>query len=275
MKCKKVVTIHDLIFKTNPEFFPYIDRSFYHIKCRHSLHTANKIIAISENTKNDIIQYYNINPAKIEVIYQSCHYRYYEDKIAQKTSLPQSFPTEYNLSVGSLEPRKNIRSVIKAYAQIKKANRIPLFLIGNGKRHKKHLQELINDNNLQKDIHILSNIPSHLLPAIYQNASMLIYPSFYEGFGLPVVEALLSSTPVITSNNSALVEAGGPNSIYIDPSSTEAISDAIEKIQKDSSLAAKMSLEGKKYAMKKFDPKSLTVQMMNMYQSINIGTYPV
>ena len=91
LECKMVVTIHDLIFKTNPEFFPYIDRSFYHIKCKHSLHTADKIIAISENTKNDIIKYYNIDPSKIEVIYQSCQQQYYSNSLEEKTSLPQNF----------------------------------------------------------------------------------------------------------------------------------------------------------------------------------------
>jgi len=273
MECKKVVTMHDLIFKTNPEFFPFIDRNFYHIKCKHSLNTADKIIAISENTKRDIIKYYKIDPAKIEVIYQSCHPQYYSRDLAQNTTLPKTFPSEYNLSVGSLEPRKNILSVIKAYSQITKDHRIPLFLIGNGKRHKKYLQRHINNHKLQKDIHILSNISSHLLPVLYQHASMLIYPSYYEGFGLPVVESLLSSTPVITSRNSSLVEAGGPNTLYIDPSSTESISHAIQKIQNDSVLAKKMRVEGKKYALEKFDPKTLTSQMMHLYQNIQEGSY--
>lgn len=275
LPCKKVVTIHDLIFKTHPEYFPYIDRSFYHIKCKHSLLTADKIIAISENTKNDIIKYYNIEPSKIEVIYQACLRQYYNLNTAQNAPLPKSFPSEYNLSVCSLEPRKNISSVINAYAQIKEQNRIPLFLIGNGKRHKKHLQKHINKNNLQKDIHILSNIQTNLLPAIYQNASMLIYPSYYEGFGLPVAESLLSSTPVITSNNSSLTEAGGPLSYYIDPSSTESIANAIETIQDDSELAEKMAKEGLAYALEKFDPKSLTTQMMNLYEDVLVNAVGV
>lgn len=273
MNCKKVVTIHDLIFKTHPEYFPYIDRSFYHIKCKHSLHTADKIIAISENTKKDIINHYDINPSKIEVIYQSCHQRFYQDETSVQTTLPKSFPNEYNLSVGSLEPRKNIISVIQAYALIKKENRIPLFLIGNGKKHKKYLQEQINKFKLQSDIHILSKISSDLLPTIYQNAKMLIYPSFYEGFGLPVAEALLSSTPVVTSKNSSLMEAGGPNSLYIDPLSVESISTAIEKIQNDSELAQDMRVKGRKYALEKFNPQSLTNQIMELYKNIQVGMY--
>ena len=226
---------------------------------------------VYQDTKKDIIKHYQIDASKIEVIYQSCHARYYDYPDEKTIELPKSFPSEYNLSVGSLEPRKNISSVIKAYTQIKKEDRIPLFLIGNGKRHKKYLQEHINKNNLQEDIHILSNIPSDLLPVIYRNASMLIYPSFYEGFGLPVAEALLSSTPVITSDNSSLPEAGGPHSLYIDPHSIESISNAILKIQGDSELATKMSVEGYKYAKEKFDPKTLTHQMMKLYQNVHIG----
>ena len=270
LTCKKIVTIHDLIFKTHPEYFPFIDRSFYHIKCKHSLHTADKIIAISENTKNDIIKYFNIDPHKIEVIYQSCFGQYYSSDQSQNTELPKSFPTEFNLSVGSLEPRKNIASVIKAYSHINAESRIPLFLIGNGKKHKKYLQKHINRLHLQKDIHILSNIPTHLLPTIYRNAGMLIYPSFYEGFGLPVVESLLSSTPVITSKNSSLVEAGGPDSFYIDPNSSESIAHAIQTIQNDTALAKKMSEKGKAYALKNFDPKVLTQKMMNLYESVQV-----
>ena len=270
LTCKKVVTIHDLIFKRHPEYFPFVDRSFYHIKCKHSLLTADKIIAISESTKNDIIEFYQIEPYKIEVIYQSCMSQYYNSDPKQNRDLPKSFPSEYNLSIGSLEPRKNIASVIKAYGQIEKENRIPLFLLGNGKKHKKILQNHINNLNLQNDIHILSNVPSHLLPAIYQHAKMLIYPSFYEGFGLPVVEALLSSTPVITSKNSSLEEAGGPGTCYIDPHSVESIANAIEKIQYDSTLAQKMSEEGKKYAFKKFNPESLTQQMMDLYEKVQV-----
>lgn len=271
LPCKKVVTIHDLIFKPHPEYFPFVDRSMYSIKCKHSLHTADKIIAISENTKNDILKYYKIDPEKIEVIYQSCLPQYYKDDITENAPLPKSFPSEYNLSVGSLEPRKNIVSVIKAYTHIKPANRIPLFLIGSGRKHKKHLQEHINDNDLQKDIHILSNIPTALLPAIYYNATMLIYPSFYEGFGLPIVESLLCSTPVITSNNSSLTEAGGPDSCYIDPSSVTSIAEAIEKIQGDSALAKRMSTAGRAYALEKFNPKMVTSQLMHLYEEVMMG----
>ncbi|MEM9547943.1 MAG: glycosyltransferase family 1 protein, partial [Bacteroidota bacterium] len=268
MRCKKIVTIHDLIFKPHPEFFPFIDRGVYHIKCKHSLHTADRVIAISEHTKRDIIEYYNIEPEKIDVIYQSCLPQYYEDDPSKIAALPKSFPSEYNLSVGSLEPRKNIVSVIKAYTQIKKEHRIPLFLIGNGKRHKKYLQQHINKYNLQEDIHILSNIPTHLLPAIYRNATMLIYPSFYEGFGLPVVEALLSFTPVITSNISSLPEAGGPDTCYINPSSIESIAQSIEKIQTDSELASRMSQNGRTYALNNFNPQQLTAKVMRLYEEI-------
>lgn len=275
LSCKKIVTIHDLIFKPHPEFFPLVDRSIYHIKCKHCLQTSDRIIAISEHTKKDIIRYYKVDADKIEVIYQPCHPQYYDWGATKNSKLPASFPSEYNLSVGSLEPRKNSISVISAYGQIKKEDRIPLFLIGNGKRHKKLLQKKINESGLQEDVHILSNVPTEVLPAIYRNATMLIYPSFYEGFGLPVVEALLSSTPVITSRNSSLVEAGGPDSYYIDPTSVEAIAHAIETIQNDSILAREMGQKGREYAQHKFDPKKLTAQMMGLYTTITekVATY--
>jgi len=268
MKCKKVVTIHDLIFKTRSEYFPVVDRTFYHIKCKHSLNTADKIVAISEHTKKDIVQHYNVDADRIEVIYQSCLPQYYVKDPFGSNRLPKTFPSEYNLSVGSIEARKNSSSVIKAYSLIPPKERIPLFLIGNGKKHKKSVQKQINRLHLQKDIHILSNVSTHLLPAIYRHATMMIYPSFYEGFGLPVAEALLSNTPVVTSNNSSLPEAGGPDSWYVDPTSVEEIAQAISTIQNDTELAKKMATKGKAYALQTFDPKSLTKQMLQLYAGL-------
>ena len=271
MHCKKVVTIHDLIFKTHPSYFPYIDRSFYHIKCKHCLHTADVIIAISENTKKDIVKYYSIDPNKIQVVYQACHPRYYN--IPSNLEPPASFPSEYLLSVGSLEKRKNITTIIQAYAQLEEPYQIPLLLIGNGRKHKNQLRDQINRLNLQKKISILSNIPSEQLPAIYQNAQMVLYPSFYEGFGLPVAEALLSSTPVITSRTSSLPEAGGPATYYVDPTSADEITQGITTILSDSELASTMIKQGKQYAMEKFNPETLTHQMMDIYSNVLAETF--
>ena len=120
---------------------------------------------------------------------------------------------------------------------------------------------------------ILSNIPSRLLPTIYRHAQLLLYPSFYEGFGLPVAEALLSSTPVITSNNSSLTEAGGPSSIYIDPHSIEEMSHAIRTVLSDSEKAKNMAVQGKKYALEKFDPGRLSNELMDLYTQVSVGIH--
>ena len=126
----------------------------------------------------------------------------------------------------------------------------------------------INRLGLSERVTFTGFMPDDDLVAIYNAASLLVLPSFEEGFGLPVVEALLSSTPVITSDNSSLPEAGGPDTCYIDPASIESISAAIEKIQNDTELANKMSSNGREYALMKFDPKYLTAKMISLYQTI-------
>ena len=222
---KTVVTIHDLIFKRYPEYYTYADRKIYDWKFGHACRNADRIIAISEQTKRDVIHFYNIAPEKIEVVYQSCHDQFKQKKsrgsinaILEKYSIPNDFM----LYVGSLAGRKNVLGVLKVYEVLKESERLPLVVVGSGKKYKQLMQQYIAGHGLQSLVKFVQ-IQDHELPALYQAASIFIYLSFYEGFGLPVIEALFSQTPVITSNISSLPEAAGPDSILIDPRDTESI----------------------------------------------------
>ncbi|MEE9437510.1 MAG: glycosyltransferase family 1 protein [Saprospiraceae bacterium] len=271
IKCKKVVTIHDLIFKVHPKYFPYIDRTFYHLKCKHSINHADKIIAISNNTKTDIIKYYNVDPKKIKVIYQPCDSIYYKDnnkKEILKTIERLDLPSQYLLYVGSIEPRKNIKSILRAYSKLSKEPQIPLVLVGRGKKYLTQITNLIKELKLQDKVILRDDISTNDLPAIYSNAEILIYPSFYEGFGLPIVEAMLCRTPVITANTSSLKEAGGPASIYVDPYDTTAIKQAITSILEDKLLASKMIEDSYEYATAKFSIERSTRQTIEVYKSL-------
>lgn len=267
---KSVVTIHDLIFKSFPYTYKAVDRKMYDIKFKYACTHADRIIAISENTKKDISEYYKIDPNKIEVIYQACNSLYYRlqkqhenDRIIKQYNIP----IDYLLSVGNVEPRKNLKSVIDSYRFLKKDLQIPLVIIGKGGTYKLEAEQIVKKEGLEKLVIWIDNLANNEhLQSIYQNSKVFIYPSLYEGFGLPVAEALLSKTPVITSDRSSLKEAGGPGSLYINPESPEQIAGAIEKVLTNSAFRQNMIEKGYLFAHDNFQPEILTKQVMNCYK---------
>lgn len=267
---KSVVTIHDLIFKSFPYTYKAVDRKMYDIKFKYACTHADRIIAISENTKKDISEYYKIDPNKIEVIYQACNSLYYRlqkqhenDRIIKQYNIP----IDYLLSVGNVEPRKNLKSVIDSYRFLKKDLQIPLVIIGKGGTYKLEAEQIVKKEGLEKLVIWIDNLANNEhLQSIYQNSKVFIYPSLYEGFGLPVAEALLSKTPVITSDRSSLKEAGGPGSLYINPESPEQIAGAIEKVLTNSAFRQNMIEKGYLFAHDNFQPEIVTKQVMNCYK---------
>lgn len=268
---KSVVTIHDLIFKTLPDTFPLIDRQIYDWKFRSSCKRANKVIAISESTKQDIIKYYKIDPQKIEVVYQTCNPLFYEsidENLSAEVLKAHNIPNDFLLYVGSVEPRKNLKGIIEAIALLDEKERLPLIVIGGIKdaKYKKACDVVIEKHQLQKSIRFISNLSNNKdLQHVFYQAKALIYPSFYEGFGLPVVEALLSKTPVITSTVSSLPEAAGPHSILVNPNEAQEIAEGIKCILTDEKKAKEMAEKGYLFAIETFAPEVLTKQMQDLY----------
>jgi glycosyltransferase involved in cell wall biosynthesis len=266
---KSIVTCHDLISLLFPEWYPALDRMMYNFKFKSSCKNADTIIAISENTKNDIIKYYNIDPQKIQVVYPSFDnvFAQIKDSSSNEIIFKQlSLPKEYLLYVGSVTERKNLLSIIKAIEMLSSENRLPLVVVGNGRSYKKKVQEYISEKKLDLKIIWLENISENgVLRIIYQQARIFIYPSLYEGFGMPVMEAMLCKTPVITSNTSALPEAGGPDSYYIDPNNAEQIAEGIEKILTNESLRNTMIVKGFDY-VQKFSGKKTASDTISVYQ---------
>ena len=266
---KSVVTIHDVIYKVLPETYPLIDRKIYDPKVRSACKNADTIIAISESTKSDLIELYHAAPEKIEVVYQSCNPLFYTPQAhPEKDDVFQRYdiPAEYLLFVGSLEKRKNVRVLIEAYQHLRPEVSIPIVLVGKGKSYKTELLKLIKDYDLESKVLCITDLKDNRsLQSLYQKATALVYPSLYEGFGLPVVEALLSKTPVITSNVSSLPEAGGPGSLYINPHSPEELAQAITKIVTDPELRNNMVRDGYAYATQMFSPERVTQRLFECY----------
>lgn len=269
-KIKSVVTIHDLIFKHYPNQFQFIDRKVYDWKFRYSCENADRIVAISESTKRDIIHFYNIPEDKIEVIYQTCDNLFKNQsqelsfsKIQEKYQLPQ----DYLLYVGSIIERKKLLPIVQAIHQLPKDLQIPLVILGDGKGYKKEVLNYIAKNNLDQLNIFPKNVEFSDFPAIYQNAKMMIYPSIYEGFGIPLIEALFSKTPVITTSLSSLPEAAGPGAHYIESPSPELIKSGIKKILSDQDYASSLVEKGYQY-VQRFQSKQLSEEMMELYKKV-------
>ncbi|HRI21055.1 MAG TPA: glycosyltransferase family 1 protein, partial [Panacibacter sp.] len=196
---KSVVTVHDLIFERYPKQYNFIDVQIYRKKFRNACMHADKIIAISNQTKKDIIEFYKIPGNKISVCYQSCDPAFGIERTnveKKRISKKYNLPDQFFLSVGSVIERKNLLTVCKALFLVKGKLNIPLVIIGEGGKYKQEVINFINANGIQDQVIFLSEKysfdSSEDFPAIYQQALCMIYPSIFEGFGIPVLEALWS-----------------------------------------------------------------------------------
>ncbi|MCB0653044.1 MAG: glycosyltransferase family 4 protein [Saprospiraceae bacterium] len=268
---KSVVTIHDLIFKHYPKQYKPIDNLIYDAKFKYACRHADKIVAISESTRKDIIDFYHIDPEKIEVIYQSCNDQFKQkwtvgkiNAVLEKYNLPQDFI----LYVGSVIERKNLLNIVKAIKILPKNVTPHLVVVGEGSAYKNKVHEFLAEHGMEEQVSFIAPVFEDI-PALYQQAKVFVYPSVYEGFGIPVIEALYSHTPVVTSNVSSLPEAGGPDTLQVDPASIEALAEAIEKALTDEQLRQHMITKGYEY-VKKFDGDEAAIQMMEMYRKLNI-----
>lgn len=264
---RSVVTIHDLIFKHYPNQYAYFDRLIYDWKFNYACRHADCIIAISESTKNDIVQFYGIDPQRIEVIYQSCDARFAQPRppeeiagVVQKYGLPQN----YLLYVGSIIERKNLLRIVQALERLPSDLRLPLAVVGKGGAYEKQVRQYIADKRLESWVHFIAPVFAEL-PSLYRGASVFLYPSVCEGFGIPVIEALNCGVPVITSNVSSLPEAGGPGAWQVDPENAEAIAEGIRVLLTDSGERSGRISTGLDY-VRRFEPGVVTTEMLKLYE---------
>ena len=265
-KIKTIVTIHDLIYLRYPNLFSSVDLKIYDKKFKSACERADKIIAVSKQTKQDIINYFSVDEQKIEVIYQGCNNTFKKSDDDNYELIKNKFGLfdEYLLYVGSIEERKNLLTLLEALKDIPKKK---LIIIGDGNNYKKKCVSFINNNNLNSRTLILSGLKIEEMATIYKHAEMLIYPSIFEGFGIPILEALYSKIPVITSKGGCFSEAGGPDSIYINPLSKKEILEAIKKIEGTPNLKEKMIENGLKYA-ENFSDENIANNLMRVYQAL-------
>ncbi|MBQ9237186.1 MAG: glycosyltransferase family 4 protein [Prevotella sp.] len=269
-----IVTMHDVAWRTFPDMYKPWDRLIYDWKYGWSAKHASHVVCISESTKRDVMRYYGVPENRISVIYQPVQEVFYTTPppaLPKGGSPPPLGELErgFLLTVGSINSRKNLMGMVKALEMIAEDERPLLVVVGNGREYRRRVEQYISEHHLQEWVRIESDIhDAETLRALYANALCLLYPSFYEGFGLPVVEASLQRCPVITSNVSSLPEAAGPDSIQVDPSSPEEIAEALHRLLTDEAERRQRGEAGYKYCMEHFHPDVLTGQMYGLYEKM-------
>ena len=262
-----VVTIHDLIYRRVPEDYRAIDRRIYDYKYRRSAAAATRVIAISETTRRDLISDYQIDPAKIDVIYQGVDPRFsiavsYEDK--ERVRNTYKLPRDYFVTVGTVSARKNQLMAVEAMRRLPAD--LNLVIVGSMRsEYADKVRRAVTDYGLTDRVMYLEGVPLADLPALYAMAKFSSYTSRYEGFGLPVVESLSTGTPVIAATGSCLEEAGGPGAVYVNPDDSDAFVKAADDILSNSVYADKLSQRGKAY-VKRFSADEFARLTMAAYR---------
>ena len=257
-----VVTVHDLIFLRHPEFYPALDAFFYKLKFRKMLREATRIIAISACTKRDILYYGDFPEDRIDLVYQSCSTRFSQPvspSLLVEARRKYRLPQRYVLNVGTVEVRKNILLGIRAMAKLPAD--LHLVIVGRQTKYQKQLNAEIRKLGLGNRIHFLQGVPNTLLPAVYRQAEAFIYPSRYEGFGVPVIEAIQSGLPVVAATGSCLEEAGGPDSLYVDPDDADGAAAAVLSAMENRTGMVERS----RHYVRRFENQDVASQVLEVY----------
>lgn len=269
--CKYIVTVHDLIFIHTPQYYHWIDRQIYNFKFRRACRCADRVIAVSEYTKQEIMHYYHTPESKIDVVYQGCDPVFsqeIEEGKLQEVKARYQLPDKFVLYVGSIEERKNLMLVAKAMAELNRRAAIHVVAVGRRTAYVDQIQDFLKAQGIDYLFHFYHQVPYADLPSFYKWASTFAYPSRIEGFGIPLLEAISSGVPAIGCTGSCLEEAGGPNSIYVNPDDAKGMADAILRTCTDEPLRQHMISEGKKYALN-FSDEKLSNDLMKVYENLS------
>lgn len=249
-KLKTVITIHDLAFKYFPEYFTSKDLRRLNFFSDYAIENSDKIIAVSGSTKQDILKFYpKIKKDKIKVIYHGCDETNFakdrnmekEKKLLDKLGINK----KYLLYVGAIQPRKNLQTLVDAFEKVKKENSDLQLVLGGEKAWMSDgVLNSVENSSFKNDIIITHRLGFEDIGDLMRGAEIFIFPSYYEGFGLPVLEAFAAKVPVITSKNSSLTEVGGNGALYFDAASSDELTEKIKKVLDDKNLRNDMIKRG-------------------------------
>jgi glycosyltransferase involved in cell wall biosynthesis len=253
-RARAVVTIHDIIHVLYPQFLPNRLALLYaRVMIRRALRRADRIITVSYNSKRDLVDYFGIPPSRVEVIYNGVAARFHpdlapaeRDRVAQRYALPRP----YLLFLGGEKPHKNVRNVLRAFAEARRERALPhaLVLAGPMPKNRSRVEALIAALDLASSVVRTGVVPEEDLPGLFAGADAFLYPTLYEGFGLPVAEAMACGVPVLTSSTSALQEIAGGYAYLVDPLDVDAIARGIGDLATDAARRAEFADLGRRRA---------------------------
>ena len=264
-----VLTIHDLVFRLFPHYHKPLNYAFLNLAMPLFIRRADHLIAVSHSTRQDLVRLYDVDPDKITVIYEAADPRFRPQPIEEIRHVQRkySLPERFILSLGTLEPRKNYQRLVEALALLRQKPETEGWqLVIAGEKgwlygpFFRRLEEL----GLEHEVILLGHVPNEDLPALYSAATLFVFPSLYEGFGLPPLEAMACGTPVVCSRASSLPEVGGRAARYVNPTSTEEIAQAIHEVLVDEVLQEEMRERGVEQA-KRFSWERAAQETMALY----------
>ena len=276
---KTVVTVHDIIFERFPETYHFDERYVHRWKIKQACKVADAVIAISKQTKDDLINFYGVPENKIFISYQSCNPIFQQPISNDHKAIVKKryqLPDRYFLFVSSIAPRKNLIAICRAMILLKDKINIPLVVIGNGKNEKEEVKKLMQDNDIAGRLILLNEMAASKesafttaadFPAIYQQALALVYPSVFEGFGAPLLEAMWSGLPVISSNTSSLPEVAGDAALYFSPHDYELLAQHMLNIALNNSVTTVLRSKGFEQAQH-FTTQKYADSIMSVYHQI-------
>ena len=260
---KSVVTIHDLIFMRYPKYYTWLDAKLYTWKFRQTIREADHIIAISECTKRDIMELGGVSEDRISVVYQSFAPRF--SPLASHLSPLTSHLSPYILSVGTIEERKNALLTVKALHYL--PENLSLLLVGRPTDYAKRVRKYADHHGLGRRVIIRHDVSNEELPSLYAGAEAFVYPSRYEGFGIPIIEAIAMGLPVVAATGSCLEEAGGPHSLYVSPDDAEGLAAAIRQVLRGTEGREERIRQSRDY-IRRFEGADVAHQVMDVYNRI-------
>lgn len=260
-----VVTIHDLIFERHPELYPVVDRAIYRAKFRSAARRARRVVAASEETRRDLVERYGIPEAKIRVVYQVCHPAFRAppdagagEALRARLGLPETFV----LQVGTIEARKNLALTVRAVAPLAGVH---LIAVGRPTRYLREVEAAAAASGLGARLRLVSGLAMPELAALYRLAAVAVYPSFVEGFGIPVLEAMAAGTPVVTTRGGVFPEVGGEAAVYVDPREPEELRAALAALLGDPAARAARAAAGRARA-ERFRDEVVADALLGVYE---------
>ncbi len=260
-----VVTIHDLIFMRHPEFYHRADVNICRHKFEYAARVADRVIAISRRTADDLHEFFGIPEEKIRIVYQGCAPIFGRPVSPEAIEENRNVYGRYIVGVGTIESRKNQLLTLRALPMLPKD--VNLVLVGRQTAYADKIKAEARRLDLADRLFMLENVSMAEIPALYAGAVMAAYPSFYEGFGIPMLEAIAAGVPLVAAAGSCLEEAGGPGAIYVDPTDEEAFAFAANRLISEPILREEMVARGRQY-IDRFAPEEFGRGLVDVYNEL-------